>query len=186
MDIYSPKGRSLFDHLSAEETLLNRIQNMTDKVIVYGGRGGLGIVIVDAFKVWQPGFQMVPTFISGCRLLGVVSRPCSQRCRWCQCPCEFQLISDFDKSKRVKSTWTSYEIWNLKWNQLVATVTKLNCWFLVGYRWAWTMVGWIRRQQSAKVLMTLSGERRLVEKNSNNFLQKCATRTQEVDSTNWK
>ena len=51
VDIYSPKGRSLFDHLSAEETLLNRIQNMTDKVIVYGGRGGLGIVIVDAFKV---------------------------------------------------------------------------------------------------------------------------------------
>ena len=28
-----------------------RIQNMTDKVIIYGGRGGLGIVIVDAFKV---------------------------------------------------------------------------------------------------------------------------------------
>ena len=51
MDIFFPKGRSLFDHLSAEETLLNRIQNMTDKVIVYGGRGGLGIVIVDAFKV---------------------------------------------------------------------------------------------------------------------------------------
>ena len=24
---------------------------MTDKVIVYGGRGGLGVVIVDAFKV---------------------------------------------------------------------------------------------------------------------------------------
>ena len=113
VDMFSSKGRSLFDHLSTEETLLNWIQNMTDKVIVYGGRGGLGMVIVDAFKVWQPGFQMVPTFISGCRLLGVVGRPCSQRCRWCQCPCEFQLISDFDKSKRVKSTWTSYEIWNL-------------------------------------------------------------------------
>ena len=26
-------------------------QKMTDKVIVYGGRGGLGVVIVDAFKV---------------------------------------------------------------------------------------------------------------------------------------
>ena len=24
---------------------------MTDKVIVYGGKGGLGVVIVDAFKV---------------------------------------------------------------------------------------------------------------------------------------
>ena len=80
-------------------------------------------------------------------------------------------------------------LWNLKPKVKPAggnSNSTQYCWFLVGYRWAWTMVGWIRRQQSAKVLMTLSGERRLVEKNSNNFLQKCATRTQEVDSANWK
>ena len=40
-------------NISLRENLKNSIEfrKMTDKVIVYGGRGGLGIVIVDAFKV---------------------------------------------------------------------------------------------------------------------------------------
>ena len=41
---------------------LIEFRKMTDKVIVYGGRGGLGIVIVDAFKVCFTKFDHYNSF----------------------------------------------------------------------------------------------------------------------------